>query len=222
MIKVVAVLKRRPGLAVADFRAHWLNEHTALVRRLPGLRRYVQSHTLDGGYRRGEPAADGVAEAWFDDTDALRRLKGTPELAAVREDLGVFIAPGECVEVVTDEHVVKDGAVPAAGVKNIEFVKRRPGMPVDAFQRYWTDVHGPLGSSIRTIVRYVQSHTRRAAYRDGRSPPLDGFALTWFESTDAMRASAESAEYAATRADERNFIAGELDFIITREHVLFD
>ena len=46
-------------------------------------------------------------------------------------------------------------------------------------------------------------------------------AITWFDDTAAMRASAETAEYAATRADEANFMApGDAPFIITREHVV--
>ena len=45
--------------------------------------------------------------------------------------------------------------------------------------------------------------------RGGRTPAYDGLAQTWFESTDAMRRSAETPEYRATRDDERNFVAGE-------------
>ena len=46
MIKVVSVLQRKPGMSVEDFQAYWLNKHAPIVSRLPGLRRYVQSHTL--------------------------------------------------------------------------------------------------------------------------------------------------------------------------------
>jgi len=43
---------------VAAFQHYWLNEHAEIVCGLPGVRRYVQSHTLIAGYRKGEPAAD--------------------------------------------------------------------------------------------------------------------------------------------------------------------
>jgi hypothetical protein len=41
---------------------------------LPGIRRYVQSHTRGEGYRKGEPVYDGIAEIWFDDPGAMRAL----------------------------------------------------------------------------------------------------------------------------------------------------
>ncbi|MEQ8663250.1 MAG: EthD domain-containing protein [Gammaproteobacteria bacterium] len=220
MLKLVSVLNRHPGLAVEAFQDHWLNIHGPLVARLPGLRRYVQSHTLLSGYRKGAPAADGIAELWFDDSAALRALEDTSELVAVRADEVKFIAPDGHRQLFVDEHVIKDGPIPVDGVKNIELVRRKPDMPVPDFQRYWREVHGPLGASIGTVLRYVQNHARAGAYRDGREPPLDGFALTWFENTDAMRASARSPEYATTRADEDNFLTVPLDFIITREYVV--
>ncbi|MDG2112311.1 MAG: EthD domain-containing protein, partial [Actinomycetota bacterium] len=50
-------------------------------------------------------------------------------------------------------------------------------------------------------------------------PPFDGVAVTWWEDLEAMRASARSDEYAATRADEPNFLDEEPDVILTTEHV---
>lgn len=220
MIKVISVIKRNPGMEVEAFQDYWLNVHGPIAAAMPGVRRYVQSHTLLGGYRKGQPAADGIAELWFDDTDAMRALEGTAALEATLADHIEFVAPGGLAQIFTEEHVIKDGPVPTDGVKNVEFVKRKPDMAVADFQRYWREVHGPLGAAIGPIKRYVQSHTRRSAYRDGNTPALDGMALTWFDNTDGMRASATSAEYETTRADEENFVAIPLDFIITREHVI--
>lgn len=220
MLKAVSVLKRRPDLSVEAFQEYWRHRHAGIVSRLPGLRRYVQSHTLASGYRKHEPAADGIAELWFDDLDAMRRLQGSAELADVQADEREFLAENGQVQVLTTEHLIKDGPMPAGGVKNVEFVRRRADMPVADFQRYWREVHGPLGASIKTVLRYVQCHARPGAYARAEPPAFDGFALTWFDNTDAMRASASSPEYAATRADEDNFLAVPLAFIIAREHVI--
>ena len=220
MIKVVSVLQRKAGMGVEDFQAHWLHQHAAIVARLPGLRRYAQSHTLLGGYRKGQPAADGLAELWFDDSNALRALVGTAQLQAVLADEPKFVDMARFVQIHTDEHVIKNGPVPAGGVKNVEFVSKKAGMPVAAFQHYWINTHGPLGASIKTVKRYVQSHTRASAYGRSAAPALDGFALTWFDNTAAMRESARSAEYENTRADEENFLTVPLEFIITREHII--
>ena len=86
--------------------------------------------------------------------------------------------------IITEEHVIKDGPSPAGGVKNVEFVTHKPGMSIEAFQRYWREVHGPLAAQITTVRRYVQSHTRLAAYEGGRAPSYDGAAVTWFDDTE--------------------------------------
>ena len=220
MIKVVSVLQRKVDTSVEDFQRYWLHEHAAIVTRLPGLRRYVQSHTLLSGYRKGTPAADGIAELWFDDSAALRALADSPQLKAVLVDEPNFVDMKRFLQLYTQEHVIKNGPIPPAGVKNIEFVKKKADMSVAAFQRHLIATHGPLGASIKTVIRYVQSHTRSTAYGRDAPPALDGFALTWFENTDAMRESARSPEYQHTRDDEENFLTMPLDFIITREHVI--
>ncbi|MFQ5828803.1 MAG: EthD domain-containing protein, partial [Candidatus Methylomirabilia bacterium] len=83
MVKTVAFFKRRPGMSVEAFATYWRTTHAEIVSRLPSIRRYVQSHTLLSGYRKGEPVYDGVAELWFDDTQVMRTLVQTPEYAAV-------------------------------------------------------------------------------------------------------------------------------------------
>jgi uncharacterized protein (TIGR02118 family) len=163
---------------------------------------------------------DGIAEVWAASTDVLRAMTASPAYAAVQEDEARFLDRGAMALLVTEEHVIVDGPPPPGGVKNVEFVRRRPGMDVAAFQRHWREVHGPLAARIAVLRRYVQSHTRASAYAAGRAPAWDGVAITWFDSTDAMRASAATPEYAATRADEANFVAPDPPFIITREHVI--
>jgi uncharacterized protein (TIGR02118 family) len=221
MVKLVVCFKRRADMEVEPFQEYWRTRHAEVVCGLPGIRRYAQSHTLLAGYRKGEPVHDGIAEVWFDDTDAIRALDGTDMLRAVQEDEAKFIDRSTMKTLVTDEHLVKDGDLPDGCVKNIEFVHRRPGLGVDEFQRCWRDVHGPLASEIPMVLRYVQSHCRRGGYAKGRQPPCDGIAIMWFESTGAMRESARTDAYARTCAVSPDFVApGDLPFIITREHVV--
>lgn len=221
MVKALSFFKRKAGMPVDAFQEYWRGRHPAVVLALPGVRRYVQSHTRPTGYRNGEPIYDGIAEVWFDDTTAMRGLADTPEYAAVRADEARFIDHATMDLILTEDRVIKDGAVPAGAVKNVEFLRRRPAMSVDDFQRYWYQVHGPLGAALPQVLRYVQSPTRRSIYERGRAPAWDGVALTWFADTDAMRASAKTAEYARVRADELNFLApGQAPFIITHEYVI--
>lgn len=205
-IKIVVALRRAPGTTVEAFQA------TAPPPVLAaGLHRHVRSLTLPGGYRRGEPVYDAVHELWFDDEAAARAA--VPGLSAIVDAPGHD--PASVAVLVTREHTVVDGPVPAGAVKNIEFVTRRADLPYDEFVRYWATVHGPLAARIDVIRRYVQAHGLRAP---GLPQPWDGLAITWFDDVAAVRRSASTPEYAATRADEPNFLAlGELPFLITTE-----
>lgn len=218
MVKLVAFFKRTPGLSVEDFQRHWRTRHAELVVRQAGLRRYVQNHTLASGYRAGEPDFDGVAEAWFDDTQAMRDLATAPEYAAVRADEANFIDPSSMGVVLTDDVVIVDGAVPPDAVKMIAFLRKREDVSVEHFQKHWCEVHGPIAAQIPGNRRYVQCHARRGIYASGRTPVYDGIPMSWFDDLAALRASAETPEYARTRADEPNFmISGRLAFSIARE-----
>jgi uncharacterized protein (TIGR02118 family) len=213
-------MKRRPGLSVEDFQSHWSGTHAQLLRRVPGIRRYVQSHTLLQGYRKGELLFDGISELWFDDDDAFAAFKASAAFQRANADLAAFVDPSRLVEMPVDVHVIKDGKIPANAVKNIEFVNRRPGMPLEAFRAYWRNVHGPIAAKIPVLHRYEQNHLKQSAYSDGE-PPYDGLAITWFASTSDMKAGTTTPEYQVTRADEPNFLAaGHLPLIVTREHVV--
>src|SRR5262249_20687870 len=148
MVKALSFFKRKSGMSVEDFQAYWRASHPDVVVKLSGVRRYVQSHTIVSGYRKREPVYDGIAELWFDDTRAMRGLAGTAAYAAVQADEAMFIDHSTMGLLITEEHVIKDGLPPTGGVKNVEFVTHKPGMSIEAFQRYWREVHGPLAAQI--------------------------------------------------------------------------
>ena len=218
MIKLVAFFKRTPGLPVEEFQRHWRTRHAALVVRQAGLRRYVQNHAAPSADREREPDFDGVAEAWFDDVDAMRALAPSAEYAAVRADEANFIDPVSMRAVVTDEIVVVDGGTRSTDVKLIAGLRKLPELSPEQFRKHWRDVHGPLAAAIPGNRRYVQCAARLGIYRAGRVPAFDGVPMSWFDDEGAMSAAAASSAYARTRADEPNFLApGRLPFVIARE-----
>ncbi len=218
MVKLVAFFKRKPGLSVEAFQEHWRTRHADLVVMQAGLRRYVQNHTHLSGYARSEPDYDGVAEAWFDDVDAMRELAGAPSYRAVREDEAAFIDAASMGSLLTDEVVILDGEVPREAAKFIAFLKRRADLDHRKFQEHWRERHGPIAARVPGNRRYVQCHVRSGIYESGREPVFDGVPMSWFEDTDALRVSGKSPELAATRSDEAHFLApGRLPFVIARE-----
>ena len=70
MVKTITFIKRKPGMNLDDFGQYWRTQHAGIVTKLPGLRRYVQCHTIPSGYRNGEPTQldvfDNRVEKWRD------------------------------------------------------------------------------------------------------------------------------------------------------------
>jgi uncharacterized protein (TIGR02118 family) len=221
MLKIVTLMKRRAGLSVDEFQNHLRTTYSSLVAKGPGLRRYVISLALVQGYAKGELLFDAIDEKWFDSAAAYGSFLRSPECAMARDNESSFLDGSRAVVMPVDVHVIKDGPIPDHAVKNIEFVNRRPGMALAPFRAYWRNVHGPLAATIPVLRRYEQNHLAMSEYDNAASPRYDGLAITWFASTADMKRGTTTPEYAATRADEANFLPdGHLPIIITREHAV--
>ena len=221
MVKVLTFLKRKAGMPVEEFQRYWRERHPAVVTRLPGVRRYIQSHTLVAAYETGEPPYDGIAEVWADDTDALRAMTRSPAHAGVQADEARFIDRATMGVIITEDHVAKDGTVRSEAVKSVDFLTRKAGLSVEEFQRHWLEAHAPIAAAVPGLRRYVQSHTRRAAYEGGRVPAYDGAAITWYDSPEAMRQATATPEFSRVVADAATFLALDaVRSILTREHVI--
>src|SRR5262244_256036 len=170
MVKVITFLKRKVGMPVEEFQGYWREKHPTVVTRLPGVRRYVQSHTLPAEYAAGEPIYDGIAEVWADSTDALRAMTRSADHAAVQEDEARFIDRATMGVIITEDHTVVDGQVAPEAAKGVSFLNRRPGLSIEEFQHHWREVHAPMAALLPGLRRYVQSQTRRSAYQGGRVP----------------------------------------------------
>jgi uncharacterized protein (TIGR02118 family) len=219
MTTLVRLAKRAQGSDLDDFqrRAERASDWSSAVPH--GLRRATQALTLPGAYRRGEPAVDVIDELAFDDEASAARCLADP--AFRRAWHSPLLDPVSIACLVTEEHVAKPGPVPASFVKNYELVTKRPDMDRAEFDRYWAEVHGPLAATIPTIRRYVQAHLSPGTREAAGTAPYDGLAVTWFDDVAAMRAGAATEAYERTRADEANFLAGELPFVITTERTVF-
>ena len=108
MIKSLSLLVRKDGMTHEQFMKHWVDVHAPLALKVPGIRRYVQSHIVDERRRPDIPPigvdADGIAELWYDDREAMNRALATPEMRALHADGALFI--GRIQSFLVEEHVV--------------------------------------------------------------------------------------------------------------------
>ncbi len=104
MVKLIYVMTRKEGLSVEEFQTHWRETHAPIAAAIPGVRRYVQCHTLPELYGSDlNPSYDGAAELWFDDLAAMRKAFVTEETATARKDELKFIDHSKSFMIVTEE-----------------------------------------------------------------------------------------------------------------------
>ena len=105
MVKVIALIRRRHDISRDEFLHRWQVEHPPYVRRLPGVRCYVQNPAIE--HRKPWPY-DGAAELWFDDVAGVAAAFDGSAADALREHEETFI--GELEWFLSEER-----AVPLAG-----------------------------------------------------------------------------------------------------------
>jgi len=109
MVKLVAFLKRAPGMSKEEFERRWIKEHTRLARQLPGLRGYRINIATDRqpAGTGPEPIYDGTAELWWDDIDAMEAAFATDLGMRAGADADEFA--GVRIHLYTTEHVIVAG-----------------------------------------------------------------------------------------------------------------
>lgn len=90
-------------------------------------------------------------------------------------------------------------------IKLVYCFARRADLSVEEFSRYWRDAHGPLGTRIPGLRRFVQSVAIHDP-RDVQPPTFDGMVELWFDDIEAVLKARSSAEWQASTADEDHFI----------------
>jgi uncharacterized protein (TIGR02118 family) len=183
MIRLVFVLRRKPGISRADFQRYWRETHGPLVASHStslNILRYVQVHTLEDPVNdqlaeaRGgmEPPYDGVAELWWNNREELVASFGSAAGKAaghqLLEDEAHFIdLPNSPLwlayeypqvnpspeEMVAREH--------SSLVKLFFCLRHPPGQGLEEAQLYWRTNHGPTIRGIAQgmrLKRYLQVH----------------------------------------------------------------
>lgn len=107
LVKLYVLAKRREGMPLAEARRYALEDHAPKVTELPGLRRYLQGHVVDGAYGVGEAILDFAFQLWFDDEAALEVALASAEWnEKVLPDLLTFVEPRYVHTMAAREHWV--------------------------------------------------------------------------------------------------------------------
>jgi hypothetical protein len=208
MIKLLAFIRRMPGMAPDEFHAYWRDVHAARfagsTALAPYLRRYELNHRIAQDYERerhpGEVASpqwDGVAVQWFDSLDAYREFEAHParkEISAA--DHGRFRAPEAAFVLTHDASVIVDkpGGRDRAGLKLICILRRNNALDLATFHDHWLQNHGGLFQNLPSLnaplLAYDQSHGL-----DLPDAEFDGVTEQWFVSMDEWVKSLDAPEH---------------------------
>ena len=109
MVKLVALLKRKPGISKEEFAQRWLMEHTKLSTKIPGVLGYRINIATDRqpAGTGSEPIYDGTAEMWWDSIEAMEAAFATDQGKTAGEDADQFAEVR--IHIYTDEHVIMPG-----------------------------------------------------------------------------------------------------------------
>jgi uncharacterized protein (TIGR02118 family) len=98
-------------------------------------------------------------------------------------------------------------------------LRRKKGLPVDAFRRHWRDVHGPLAAHLPGLLRYHQNHVVSSPEPISHMGAIDGISELWFQDAQAMQHAVKSPECRPIAEDEPNLI-GDLKLIVAEQDVV--
>ena len=92
MVKLIALLKRKPGMSREEFKRRWLIDQTKLSCQLPDCREYRINIALDRQPDGDgiDPLYDGTAELWWDSVDSMERCFSTEIAGIAGRDADAF------------------------------------------------------------------------------------------------------------------------------------
>jgi len=103
-MKAVILLKRRQGSTHENFLLNLNIYLRPLITSLPGVSRIVVSEAVAGP--GGTPAYDAMAELWFEDLDAVRRLVASQEARDTEKAMEQFVNMDAYTTFLSREHEI--------------------------------------------------------------------------------------------------------------------
>jgi uncharacterized protein (TIGR02118 family) len=190
MVKVFALIPRKPDVTEEFFHQHWGTVHAELAKRITTISRYVQSHRVDPGVAGIEQAPyEGIAEVWFDDVATAAGMGEDPNYVnGAQADEPNFIDLDNLAFALTSEHVLVPGhpvEQDDPGVKAMLLLRRADGLSPEDFAAKVVEVSGRLADGAEGAFRVQLSVAVPESYADGAEPPCDAVFELWFDDASA-------------------------------------
>ena len=176
MINAITIIKKKQNLTYEKFQNYWKNEHAKIVTRSPLVGTYVQSHPIYNDKLTFEDTVDGIAEIWFEDTNAMRTLAATKEYKDIQDDEKVFIDGSAVRLIIAEDIITVEGDV--SDYKLIIFMNKSSNFELTDFRIEL--VERASHYSKKNLNRIKVSLPKIAGYKGDKSPAWDAILTFWF------------------------------------------
>ena len=177
MINAITIIKKKQSLTYEKFQNYWKNEHAKIVTRSPLVGTYVQSHPIYNDKLTFEDTVDGIAEIWFEDTNAMRTLAATKEYKDIQDDEKVFIDGSAVRLIIAEDIITVEGDV--SDYKLIIFINKSSNVELTDFRKELVDIASQYPK--RNVNRMKVSLPKIAGYKGDKGPAWDAILTFWLD-----------------------------------------
>ncbi len=104
-IKLISLLKAKPGVSREEFKRHWLEDHAPLTLRFRNLKGYRINIAADEYQEiEGELPYDGTAELWWDTLEEMKEDFSSTAADDALADCRTFMVN---THIYTKEYIIK-------------------------------------------------------------------------------------------------------------------
>lgn len=200
MLKIIAAIRRRPGMTHAEFVDYVVRVHGKLARDNPlKLHRYVQSHAYDGGFGSSSTQdhvdvfhRDSVTELYFASAqDMAETFADEYNRTVIAPDGARFAELSTNQTALTQETVLAPPPAGGAGTKIMQFLVASSASGIDHAQSGWRAAHDSALAAAPVFADALAGATRSdvvvdagdravdAHFGGGNRPPLALVASLW-------------------------------------------
>jgi hypothetical protein len=203
MIHQFILAAPKPAMTAEEFQSYWVHVHAVkFASKIPQILRYLVDTRIASDCDVGSPPLphQGIAEIWLaDEQEQLASLRSEEFLQGARLDEPNWAAFWLDIVVDTTAHEIMAGPPlrdrQPDWVKVTTLLKRRPGMPLEAYRDRSLQSYAPIVGVLPGLRRHLHCHTRDAAYVFGESS-FDSVEQLWFDDIEAVRAALRSPYHA--------------------------
>lgn len=232
MVKIIRMVKRRSDLALAQFKAAWLERLPRLAAGAAALQKVVATFSTGEVALGGkESPLDGMLALYFKTPEDARAALSAPWWAKlVAEERDGADPAAKPVQVLADEWLMsqKPGAdrmMKTAGqIKALRTAYRRKDLTHDQFKDYWLKNHSRLEDKVIETTGVQRIVATFALPEPGSEPDFDGMVELYFENVEEIRKMFAGPVPAMMRKDEENFVQMDAPAIrvVSEEYVVAD